>query len=129
MAQHSPISFVAKLAIGLPVYDAEEFLPQALDSLSAQTIRNFEIIISDDASTDRPPQICREYVSRDNRIRHFRSDTNLGARASRSSNQVYAQNHTLQPPCKTTFSAACRMKRRVSLPFVREHLIRWSFNA
>ncbi len=78
MAQHPPVSLVPKLSIGLPVYNAEEFLPQALDCLLVQTFRNFEIIISDNASTDRTPQICREYVSRDSRIRYFRSDRNLG---------------------------------------------------
>ena len=82
MAPHSPIDFVPKLSIGLPVYNAEQFLPQALDCLLAQTFGNFEIIISDNASTDRTPQICREYVSRDHRIRYFRSDTNLGAIAN-----------------------------------------------
>jgi GT2 family glycosyltransferase len=59
MAQHRPVSLAPKLSIGLPVYNAEEFLPQALDCLLAQTFRNFEIIISDNASTDRTPQICR----------------------------------------------------------------------
>jgi glycosyltransferase involved in cell wall biosynthesis len=82
MAQHRPVSLAPKLSIGLPVYNAEEFLPQALDCLLAQTFRNFEILISDNASTDRTTQICREYVSRDNRIRYFRSDTNLGAIAN-----------------------------------------------
>jgi glycosyltransferase involved in cell wall biosynthesis len=82
MARHRPVSLEPKLSIGMPVYNAEEFLPQALDALLAQTFRNFEIIICDNASTDRTPQSCREYVCRDNRIRYFRNDTNLGAIAN-----------------------------------------------
>lgn len=71
-----------KLSIGLPVYNAERFLPLALDHFLAQTFENFEIIISDNASTDCTSQICREYVNRDARIRYFRNQTNLGAIAN-----------------------------------------------
>jgi glycosyltransferase involved in cell wall biosynthesis len=79
MAHASP---TPRLSIGLPVYNAEEFLPQALDCLLAQTFENFEIIISDNASTDRTAQICREYASRDIRIRYLRNNRNLGAIAN-----------------------------------------------
>jgi glycosyltransferase involved in cell wall biosynthesis len=68
-----------RLSIGLPVYNGEEFLPQALDCLLAQTFGSFEIVVSDNASTDRTSQICRDYVKRDGRIRYFRSEKNLGA--------------------------------------------------
>ena len=54
-----PVRPTPKLSIGLPVYDAQEFLPQALDCLLAQTLANFEIVISDNASADRTEQICR----------------------------------------------------------------------
>jgi len=71
-----------KLSIGLPVYNGERFLAQALDSLLAQTFRNFEIVICDNASTDRTPEICRAYAQRDNRIRYFRNHRNLGSVAN-----------------------------------------------
>jgi glycosyltransferase involved in cell wall biosynthesis len=79
---HSPDSSRPRLSIGLPVYNAEEFLPQALDCLLAQTFENFEIIISDNASTDRTALICREYASRDARIQYFCNNRNLGAIAN-----------------------------------------------
>jgi glycosyltransferase involved in cell wall biosynthesis len=79
---HPPVSPMPRLSIGLPVYNGEKFLPQALDCLLAQTFRTFEIIVSDNASTDRTWQICREYASRDTRIRYLRNDTNLGAIAN-----------------------------------------------
>jgi glycosyltransferase involved in cell wall biosynthesis len=71
-----------RLSIGLPVYNGERFLAQALDSLLTQTFRDFEIIISDNASSDSTPQICRAYAQRDRRIRYVRNQRNLGAIAN-----------------------------------------------
>jgi glycosyltransferase involved in cell wall biosynthesis len=71
-----------RLSIGLPVYNGEAFLQQAIDHLLAQTFCNFEIIISDNASSDRTSQICLQYASRDGRIRYVRNDKNLGAIAN-----------------------------------------------
>jgi glycosyltransferase involved in cell wall biosynthesis len=68
-----------KVSIGLPVYNGENFIAEALDSILAQTFKDFEVIISDNASTDRTEDICREYVARDKRIRYFRNAENLGA--------------------------------------------------
>ena len=48
------------VSIGLPVYNGEDFLKYALDSLLSQTFRDFELIISDNASTDNTPKICQE---------------------------------------------------------------------
>jgi glycosyltransferase involved in cell wall biosynthesis len=62
-----------RVRIGLPAYNGERHLPAALDSLLAQTYGDFELIISDNASTDRTEEICREYAARDSRIRYHRS--------------------------------------------------------
>lgn len=67
------------LSIGLFVYNGEPFIRKALDSLLAQTFRDFELIISDNASTDRTAQICLEYAARDPRIQFFRAAKNMGA--------------------------------------------------
>lgn len=67
------------VSIGLPVYNGERFLREALDSLLAQEHRHFELIISDNASTDETPQICAEYAARDSRIRYIRRKNNEGA--------------------------------------------------
>ncbi|OGQ92972.1 MAG: hypothetical protein A2253_08325 [Deltaproteobacteria bacterium RIFOXYA2_FULL_55_11] len=67
------------VSIGMPVYNAEKYIRQALDSLVAQDYENFELIISDNASTDRTQEICLEYAARDKRIRYYRNETNLGA--------------------------------------------------
>jgi len=67
------------VSIGLPVYNAERYIEQAVDSILAQTFTDFELIISDNASTDRTEEICRSYASKDKRIRCFRNEVNLGA--------------------------------------------------
>ncbi|EGP92875.1 glycosyltransferase family 2 protein [Nitrosarchaeum koreense] len=68
-----------KLSIGIPVYNGEKFLHKKLDSLLEQTFTNFEIIISDNASTDLTAKICEEYAKKDKRICYFRQNKNMGA--------------------------------------------------
>jgi glycosyltransferase involved in cell wall biosynthesis len=67
------------VSIGMPVYNGERFLRQALESILVQDYENFELIISDNASTDRTGNICQMYAERDTRIRYVRNETNLGA--------------------------------------------------
>lgn len=66
------------VSIGLPVYNSERHLTQALDSILAQDYCHFELVISDNASTDSTPRICLEYAERDKRIRYYRNDQNMG---------------------------------------------------
>jgi glycosyltransferase involved in cell wall biosynthesis len=66
------------VSIGLPVFNGENYIEEALDSILAQTYKSFELIISDNASTDRTPQICQDYAAKDPRIRYVRNRENLG---------------------------------------------------
>jgi glycosyltransferase involved in cell wall biosynthesis len=68
----------AKVSVGLPVYNGRETVRRAIDSLLAQTFADFELMISDNASTDGTDEVCREYAARDRRIRYIRQSTNLG---------------------------------------------------
>ncbi len=68
-----------RISIGLPVYNGESFISQALDLLLEQTYPDFELIISDNASTDHTQDICLDYASRDKRINYLRNSENLGA--------------------------------------------------
>ena len=70
---------IPKISIGLPVYNGEKFLQKKIDSLLKQTNKDFELIISDNASTDSTPTICQEYVLKDKRICYFRQEKNIGA--------------------------------------------------
>ena len=66
------------VSIGLPVYNGEAYLEEALASIAAQTLENYELIISDNCSTDRTAAICADHASRDRRIRYFQNSTNIG---------------------------------------------------
>ncbi|HKN52024.1 MAG TPA: glycosyltransferase, partial [Amycolatopsis sp.] len=61
---------VPRLSLGLPVYNGEEYLAESLDALLGQTYEDFELIISDNASTDGTDEICRQYADKDSRIRY-----------------------------------------------------------
>lgn len=71
-----------RLSIGLPVYNGERFLRFALDAILNQTYRDFELIISDNASTDSTMLICQDYAARDSRIRYCRNMENIGSAAN-----------------------------------------------
>ena len=71
-----------RIGIGLPVYNGGRFLAETLDSLLAQTFGDFELIISDNASTDSTEEICHSYARRDKRIRYVRNEANHGLAAN-----------------------------------------------
>jgi len=68
-----------KVSIGMPVYNGEKYIRDALNSLLSQTFTDFELIISDNASSDGTESVCREYANRDSRIIYFRQNSNIGA--------------------------------------------------
>ena len=67
------------VSVGVPVYNGADDLPYAVESLLAQSYSNLEIIISDNASTDRTQQIALELAARDRRVRYHRLERNIGA--------------------------------------------------
>jgi len=68
-----------KVSIGMPVYNGEKYLSNALGSLLKQDFKDFELIISDNASMDDTQRICLDYSERDKRIRYYRSEINKGS--------------------------------------------------
>jgi glycosyltransferase involved in cell wall biosynthesis len=77
-SKHS-ISGIPEVSVGLPVYNGERYLAEAVQSICEQTFTDFELIISDNASTDLTAQICQELASQDARIRYIRQPRNIGA--------------------------------------------------
>ena len=67
-----------KVSIGMPIFNGEPFIREAIDSLLAQTFTDFELIISDNGSTDGTEAICREYAACNARIRYVRQPENRG---------------------------------------------------
>lgn len=72
------MSAAPRLSIGLPIYNGETFLAESLEALLGQTYEDFELIISDNASTDDSADICRRYAKQDSRIRYVRQPRNIG---------------------------------------------------
>lgn len=70
---------VPRLSIGLPVYNGEKYIAESLEALLGQTYGDFELIISDNASTDGTAEICRQYHRSDPRVRYSRQEHNIGA--------------------------------------------------
>jgi glycosyltransferase involved in cell wall biosynthesis len=67
-----------KVSVGVPVYNGERYLAQCLDSILAQSYPSFELIISDNGSTDSTESICRRYAAADSRIRYTRYEKTRG---------------------------------------------------
>jgi glycosyltransferase involved in cell wall biosynthesis len=70
------------VSIALPVYNGEQLLQAAIDGILAQTYRNFELIICDNASTDSTPEIIARAQAADDRIRVYRHERNIGPQAN-----------------------------------------------
>ena len=70
---------MSTVSIGLPVYNGENYLREAIESVRSQTYTDWELVISDNASTDATGDICREFAAADGRVRYHRNETNVGA--------------------------------------------------
>lgn len=79
MIKIDPAAQAPRVTIGVPVYNAQRYLEPTLESLLDQDYPDFELLISDNGSTDRTEEICRRFAERDSRIRYYRNDENLGA--------------------------------------------------
>jgi glycosyltransferase domain-containing protein len=70
--------YMPLVTIGIPTYNREGFLAQAIYSALSQTYLNIEIIISDNCSTDQTQELCEQYLIQDNRIKYIRQLSNIG---------------------------------------------------
>ncbi len=68
-----------RVTIALPVYNGQQMLLEAVDSVLSQTFDDFELLISDNASTDATPELCGEIAARDPRVRVQRHEENIGS--------------------------------------------------
>ena len=79
------------VSVVMPVYNREKYVAEAIESILEQTFSDFELIIVDDGSEDRSPEIIREYVGRDDRVRSLRQERNMGV--------SYARNRGINDAC------------------------------
>ncbi len=100
------------VSVGLPVYNGAGFLRETVSSLLSQTCADFELIISDNASTDRTEDVCREVAAADSRVRYFRQPRNMGAPANwnfvvRQARARFFKWSSASDLCSQRFLAAC----------------------
>ena len=67
-----------KVSILIPVYNREDYIGPCIESALSQTYPNLEVIISDNASTDRTWQVVQQYVAQDSRVKAVQNESNLG---------------------------------------------------
>ena len=72
------MSKVPRLSVGLPVYNSSAYVADSIEAILGQTFEDFDLIISDNASTDDTGDICRRYLKQDSRVRYFRQPKNVG---------------------------------------------------
>ena len=68
-----------RVSIGLPVCNGERYLAASLESLLGQTFGDLEVVVCDNASTDRTGEIVQDFMRRDGRVRYIRNQVNIGA--------------------------------------------------
>jgi glycosyltransferase involved in cell wall biosynthesis len=83
------VNKIPKISVGMPVYNGEPYLEKSIQATLAQTYEDFELIISDNASTDKTPEICQDYAGRDKRITYIRNKRNIGA--ANNYNQLFRE--------------------------------------
>ena len=66
-----------RVSVGVPVYNGVSLIKEALDCLASQSFKDFEVIISDNGSTDGTSEICAEFAANDHRFKHHRHDETM----------------------------------------------------
>lgn len=97
-----------RVAIGLPVFNGEEWLQNSIESILDQTFTDIELLISDNASMDGTSAICEKYCSKDNRVRYIRNSENVGIfrnfdLAFLRTNSMYFKWCAVGDKCENTF--------------------------
>jgi len=86
------VSAAPKVSVCLDSYNYGRFLPEAIESVLAQEFDDFELIISDDCSTDNSLEIAQKYASQDRRVKILRNAANLGMVRNRNVCHARAAN-------------------------------------
>jgi glycosyltransferase involved in cell wall biosynthesis len=92
-----PTNMTPRVSVVMPVYNGERFLREAIQSILGQTLKDFELIVIDDASEDSTPQLLEALTSSDKRIRVHRLDRNSGAIAARNVGMSLAAADLIAP--------------------------------
>lgn len=96
MASETPKN-TPKVSIITITYNREAFIRQAIDSVLAQTFKDWEMIIIDDASTDNTERIVKTYIDGESRIKYFKNKVNLGIAKTRNRGLELARGIYIAP--------------------------------
>ena len=109
LPQNSPL-----VSVVMPVYNAENYLGQAIESILGQTFQDFEMICVDDKSTDGSLELLHSYAQRDSRIRVLQNERNLGESASRNAGMAVASGEYIAGQDADDVSLPVRLERQVA---------------
>ena len=82
---------MAQVSIITPTYNCAKFIAQTIESVLAQSYTDWEMIISDDCSTDNTQEVIRPYLEADSRIKYISNEKNSGAAITRNNALKVAQ--------------------------------------
>ena len=101
------------VSVVMPVYNREAYVKEALDSILNQSFQDFEVVVVDDGSTDRTPQILAEYAEKDSRIRVITHEKNKGVGGARNTAQANAKGKYLAIMDSDDVMVPQRLERQV----------------
>lgn len=107
------------VSVVMPVYNGERFVREAVNSILGQTLKEFEFVIVDDASTDRTPDILQEFAARDSRLRVYRMTQNIGAASARNEGSRVATAGLIAVMDADDISLPHRLRKQVR--FLEKH--------
>lgn len=101
-----------RVGVGMPVYNGENYVEDAIESILDQTFEDFELLICDNASTDATEEICRNYAKKDERVRYVRNRWNVGggpnaSRVMQLSRGEFFKLMNHDDVCRPTFLERC----------------------
>ena len=103
------------VSVVMPVYNAEKYVAEAIESILNQTLEDFEFIIVDDGSTDKSLEIIKEYAKKDKRIKTIKNKGNIGNWASRNVGMNNARGKYIVTQDSDDLSNRDRIKIQVSV--------------
>ena len=104
-----------QVSVVMPVYNTELFLAEAIDSILAQTLTDFEFIIVDDGSEDNSPAIIRSYADNDSRIRVIQLPENVGEAGARNAGLAAARGEFYAAMDSDDVSLPDRLRKQAKL--------------
>lgn len=88
-----------QVSVCMPCFNRQDYIGESIESVLAQSFSDFELIITDNGSTDRTVEIIKEYASKDSRIRFYVNDSNLGLIGNLNKGILLGRGEYIKPIC------------------------------